>query len=202
MKKLISLIICLSLFISLTYIPVCATNEVAETENIEEFCDDINDMITEYADSEFVTPDFVEEQLAELDESENEVKYLSRLIVQSNETINTYNAIDIVSGFKNFYILQYANEQDTNFAYEQYKNDSNIISVEYDISCNALASVTEGTETQTTELTFEDYKNAWYVKDTGIDIILDEYKDANLPEIIVGVVDTGVDLKIHIFKIE
>ncbi len=200
MKKIISSFLCLSLFISLTYIPVSATNEVTETENIEEFCDDINDMITEYADSEFVTPTFVEEQPAELSEPENEVKYLSRLIVQSNESIDSCNAIDVVSGFKNFYILQFANEQDTNYAYEQYKNNSDIISVEYDISYNAIATTSAETTANETECTYEDYLNAWYLESTGLNIIKEKYKDSDLPEMIVAVVDTGINLNSEYLK--
>ncbi|MBR0535860.1 MAG: hypothetical protein IIX14_05720, partial [Clostridia bacterium] len=144
MKKVISFILCISLFASILGIPVSATEDAVSTENIEEFCQDVNEMIKEYSDSEFVTPDFIEEeQTAENTDEEIEINYCPRLIVQSDKYIDTYNAIDIVSGFSNFYILQFENETDTNYAYEQYKHNSNIISVEYDVSYDAFTHTTE-----------------------------------------------------------
>ena len=142
MKKVISCILCLSLFVTITFIPITATEEVVVTENVEKFCDDLNQMIDEYSDSDYVTPDFVEEkQTTVAVDNELEINYLSRLIVQSNKPIETYDAIEVVSGFFNFYILQFKNEADTNYAYEQYSNDKDIISVEYDISYNASLNV-------------------------------------------------------------
>ena len=131
MKKIISSILCVSLLATIICIPVSATDEVVTSESIEEFCEDVNEMVTEYNDSEFVTPDFIEEeQTAENTDEEIEINYCPRLIVQSDEPIDTYNAVDVVSGFFNFYIVQFENEEDTNYAYEKYLNDKNIISVE------------------------------------------------------------------------
>ncbi len=194
MKKVLSTVLCLSLLASIICIPVSATEEVVVSESIEEFCEDVNEMVNEYGDSEFVTPDFIEEeQLPENTDEEIEINYCPRLIVQSDKPIDTYNAIDVVSGFSNFYIVQFENEEDTNYAYEKYSSDNNIISVEYDISYNAVTLSTEETD-DSTELTYEDYKNGWYLQSTGMDMVLEKYKGQNLPEIVVAVVDTGVDL--------
>ncbi len=193
MKKITSFILCISLLLSIICIPVYATENAVATENVEEFCEDLNEMISEYSDSEFVTPEFVEEEeTAESTEEEIEINYCPRLIVQSDEPIDTYNAVDVVSGFSNFYIVQFENEDDTNYAYEQYKNNPDIISVEYDVSYNALSGTTEEATTSKA-LTYEDYKNAWYLQSTGMDMVLEKYKDQNLPEVVVAVVDTGVD---------
>ena len=103
MKKIISIIICISLLSSIICIPVSATEEVVVSESIEKFCEDVNEMITEYSDSEFVTPEFIEEeQTTENTDEEIEINYCPRLIVQSDKPIYTYNAIDVVSGFSNF----------------------------------------------------------------------------------------------------
>ena len=194
MKKIISSILCISLLASIISIPVSATEDVVASESIEEFCEDVNEMVTEYSDSEFVTPDFIdEEQTAEGIEDEIEINYCPRLIVQSDKAIDTYKAIDVVSGFFNFYIVQFENEEDTNFAYEQYKNNPDIISVEYDVSYNAVALNSVETAVSS-KLTYEDYKNDWYLESTGMDLVLEKYKDQNLPEVVVAVVDTGVDL--------
>ncbi|MGN1316790.1 MAG: S8 family serine peptidase [Acutalibacteraceae bacterium] len=218
--------------------PVSALTEKTVTENVENFCDDLNEMVAEYSDLDFVTPDFAEENPAtenfvadnavgfstysnvtpevsgnaELDTHKTweaqsvenidevlDIKYCPRLIVQSNKPIDTYNAVDVVSGFSDFYILQFKNEEDTNYAYGQYKNNADIISVEYDISYNALASITEE-ETSSTALTYEDYKNGWYLESTGMDKVLEKYQDQNLPEIKVAVLDTGLDLNCEYLK--
>lgn len=194
MKKLISTILCISLLSSIICIPVSATEEVVVSENIEEFCEDVNEMVNEYGDSDFVTPDFIEEDPATESASEEiEINYCPRLIVQSDEPIDTYNAVDVVNGFSNFYIVQFKNEEDTNYAYEQYENNPDIISVEYDISYDAVTLSTENTSI-TEELTYQDYKNDWYLSSTGIDKVLEKYKDKKLPEIRVAVIDTGVNL--------
>lgn len=194
MKKIISSILCISLLASILCVPVSATEKAIVTESIDDFCEGISEMVTEYSDSGFVTPDFIGEDQTTKTNEEIEIKYCPRLIVQSDEPIDTYNAIDVVSGFSNFYILQFENEKDTNYAYEQYSNNDDIISVEYDISYKALLEITEDSTDEDGELTYEDYKNGWYLEATGMDMVLEKYKDQNLPEIVVAVVDTGVDL--------
>ncbi len=194
MKKIISTILCVALLASIICIPVSATEEVV-SESIENFCEDVNEMVAEYSDSEFVTPDFIEDkQTSENIDEETEINYCPRLIVQSDKPIDTYNAIDVVSGFYNFYILQFENEKDTNYAYEQYKNNPDVISVEYDISYDAVLGTTLSETVENEEFTYEDYKNGWYLEATGMDMVLKKHQTQNLPEIIVAVVDTGVDL--------
>lgn len=195
MKRITSSILCISLLASILGIPVSATEAVVITESIEDFCEGINEMVTEYSDSEFVTPDFIEvEPMPKNIDEEMEINYCPRLIVQADKLIDTYNAIDVVSGFFNFYIVQFENEKDTNYAYEQYKNDPNIISVEYDISYSAIALNSVETAASS-KLTYEDYKNDWYLESTGMDLVLEKYKDKNLPEVVVAVIDSGVNLE-------
>lgn len=195
MKKTISTILSVSLLASMICIPVSATEVIVVSESIEEFCEDVNEMVTEYSDSEFVTPEFIEEeQIAENTDEEIEINYWPRLIVQSDKPIDTYNAVDVVSGFSNFHIVQFENENDTNSAYEKYLNDENIVSVDYDISYAALLETTEEKIAERSELTYKDYKNGWYLEATGMDMVLEKYKNQNLPPIVIAVIDTGVDL--------
>ena len=194
MKKILSCILCFSLLASIICIPVTATEEVIDTESVEHFCDNLNKMIDEYSDSDYVTPDFVEEEQAiETVDNELDINYCPRLIVQSDKPIETYNAVEVVSGFFNFYILQFENEEDTNYAYEQYSREEDIISVEYDVSYDAITLTTEETISNT-ELTYEDYENGWYLEATGMDKVLEKYENENLPEVVVAVIDSGVDL--------
>lgn len=190
MKKTISLILSFSLIFSIFNITVYAVENTTNEDDVEDFCEGLTEMVNDYTDSGFVTPDssVIEETTAELGE-ETEINFCSRLIVQSDNKINTYNAIDVVSGFSNFYILQFENEKDTNYAYEQYSKDENIISVSYDVSYNALEAITEST----TKATYNEYKNAWYLNNTGLNVVLEKYKNKKLPQIIIAVVDTGYD---------
>ena len=199
MKKILSCILCFSLLASIICIPVTATEEVIDTESVEQFCDDLNKMIDEYSDSDYVTPDFIEEETTATVDNELEVNYCPRLIVQSDKPIETYGAIEVVSGFFNFYLLQFDNEEDTNYAYEQYSRDKDIISVEYDVSYNAITLTTEET-TSNTELTYEDYKKGWYIESTGMDKVLKKYENEDLPKVVVAVIDSGVDLNNEYLK--
>lgn len=200
MKKIISFILSTSLLALIICIPVSATEEVVVSESVEEFCKDVNEMVNEYGDSDFVTPDFIQEEpISENTDEEIEINYCPRLIVQSNNPIDTYNAVEVVSGFLNFYILQFKNEEDTNYAYEQYKNDPNIISVEYDVSYDAFAETAQE-DSNETPISFDEYKNDWSMVATGMDIVLDEFANTTLPEITVGVVDTGIDFNCTYLK--
>lgn len=199
MKKIISIL--LSFILLLSIVPFSVTTnaeEVIDTESVEQFCDDLNKMIDEYSDSDYVTPDFIEEETTATVDNELDINYCPRLIVQSDKRIDTYNAIEVVSGFFNFYVLQFKNETDTNFAYEKYSNDKAIISVDYDVSYQAVTLSTE--EMADTELTYEDYKNGWYMESTGMNKVLEKYENEDLPKVVVAVIDTGVDLNSEYLK--
>lgn len=200
MKKIISAILCFSLLASIICIPVSATEDVIVTENTEEFCEDVTALVEKYDDAEYITP---EESVLEAEEAANvsewDINYCSRLIVQSDKPIEKYGAIDIVSGFSNFYIVQFENEEDTNYAYEKYSADKDILSVKYDVSYNALQNIEEETE-ENTALTYDGYRKAWYIESTGMNFVLDKYKDADLPEIVIGVVDSGYDFNNNYFS--
>jgi len=200
MKKIISTILCVSLLSSIICVPVSATEDVIVTENTEEFCEDVTALVEKYDDAEYITPDesvLEAEEAAEV--SDWDINYCSRLIVQSNKPIEKYGAIDIVSGFSNFYIVQFENEEDTNYAYEKYSADKDILSVKYDVSYNALQNIEEETE-ENTALTYDGYRKAWYIETTGMNFVLDKYKDADLPEIVIGVVDSGYDFNNNYFS--
>lgn len=201
MKKIISIL--LSFIYLFSVVPVSVTTnaeEIVVTGSVDQFCDDLNKMIDEYSDSDYVTPEFVEEeQVSVIVDDEVEVNYHPRLIVQSDKPIETYGAVEVVSGFFNFYILQFENEADTNYAYDKYSKDEDIISVEYDVSYDAITLTTEETISNT-ELTYEDYENGWYLEATGMDKVLEKYENENLPEVVVAVLDTGVDLNNEYLK--
>lgn len=122
-----------------------------------------------------------------------------RLIVQSSKSFNTYNAIDVVSGFKNFYILQYENEGSTRVAYENYLKTDDIISVDIDTVQKAFETDPLGEE-NTTVYTQEDFHNCWSLNATGMDLVLEKYKTHTFEDVTIGIIDTGIDLDHEIFE--
>ena len=199
MKKIISSILCVSLLASIISVPVYATEELVATENTEQFCDDLTGLVEEYADVEYITP---EDAVLEAEEAygveDMNVKYCSRLIVQSEVPVEKYGAVDVVSGFSNFYIVQFENKDDTNYAYEKYSADEDVLSVRYDVSYSGLQISSEDFEKPT--VTYEDYLNSWHLESTGIKYVLEKYKNENLPEIVIGLVDSGYDFSNNYFS--
>ncbi len=195
MKKLLCFILCVSLLTSIICLPVSATEDAVVTENTEEFCEDLTDLVEEYDDAEYITPDA---SVLEAEEAygveDMDIKYCSRLIVQTDKPIEKYNAVDVISGFSNFYIVQFENEEDTNYAYEKYSADEDVLSVKYDVSYNVLVNSDEST-ILTEDKAYENFKNSWCHHSTGMVQVLEKYKDVDLPEIVIAVIDTGFDFK-------
>ena len=150
MKKIISTVICISLLISIICVPVSATSKNTEEANINDFINGVTYLAQTYdAGKEFeVTSEnissesFSEDALSYFSEasvSENETVDESeldfqtcRLVVKSDKYPEKFNSVEIVSGYKNYYIIQFENEQDTQVAYEGYKNARYITDVDVD----------------------------------------------------------------------
>ena len=123
-----------------------------------------------------------------------------RLIVQSSKSFNTYNAIDVVSGFENFHILQYETESDTKNAYENLLNDSDIISVDIDAVISVDSVETTSSTLEEVTYTQEDFYNCWSLNATGMDKVLEFYSNQQFPEIVIGVIDSGVNYEHELFE--
>ncbi len=146
-------------------------------------------------------------------ESENEISTCStdststsnydfqtrRLIVQAKKEIDKLNSTDIASGFKDFYIVQFANESDAKDAFEYYSNCKYVISVSPDRVYNAISKYSVGEDN---EITYESDTPArlesWGSIATGMyelkDYIESNYDVSTLSKITVAVIDSGVDL--------
>ena len=218
MKKILSCVLCISLLVSIICIPVSATTEEIGSSDINGFINGINELTQKYdADKDFkVTSENISFEgisgeapayFSESSVSENETRdepvldfQSCRLIVQSNVDFNNYNAAETVSGFENFHILQYKTETDAKNAYENLLNDPDVISVNID----AVVSIdsVETTSTTSKELTYtqEDFYNCWSLNATGMDKVLEYYNDKQFPEIVVGVIDSGVNYNHELFE--
>ena len=218
MKKIISAILCVSLLASIICIPVSATSKGTESSDISGFINGINELTQKYdADKDFevTSENIVSENFSEdahlyysassvsenetIDEPELDFQ-TCRLIVQSDVEFNNYGAVDTVSGFENFHILQYKTEIDTKKAYENLLNDPDIISVDIDAVVSIDSVETTSTTTGRSRYTQKHFYNCWSLNATGMDKVLEYYESYDLPEIIVGVIDTGIDLDHDIFK--
>lgn len=217
MKNIICIVLCISLFTSIICVPVSAITENTKNSNISGFISGISELAQKYdANKDFeVTSEYIISESISDDAplyysassvSENETDDVSelnfqtcRLIVQSDVNFNNYGAVEKVSGFENFYILQYRTETDTQKAYESFSNDPSILSVDIDavISIDSLETTSTTTETTYTK---EDFYNCWSLNATGMDKVLEYYSDKQFSKIIVGVIDTGVNLDHELFK--
>lgn len=123
--------------------------------------------------------------------------YTNRLIVStfSNAPLeNDYGAISKLEGFNNWHILQYVDEESANAAYEYFSTQSFVNYVEYDVLVDLDAPVI-----------IEDTGNlsCWstdVIETEEAFAFLDENKIEHNNEVIVAVIDSGVDETHFAFK--
>lgn len=115
-----------------------------------------------------------------------------RLIVKSKYNVDPLDSVAMVEGYNNLHVVQFDDMESTVVALEYYENQKRIEYVEPD----TVVSILE----------YEDYENyvqtnvqtqhkSWGSDFIGIDDYIDSLGDvSNLPEIVVGIVDTGIEL--------
>lgn len=118
-----------------------------------------------------------------------------RLIVESEEKPDKLNSLGIASGFMNYHIVQFANAKDTEKAFEYYQDEEDVISVFVD----EFMSFSEIEVIENSSVEFDvapSRLNTWGADYTGFYELKDYLanKKFTLEDVVVGVVDTGVDL--------
>ncbi len=113
----------------------------------------------------------------------------NRLIVKSSKSINYCGAIDVVSGYKDLYILQYESIADTIMAYKYYMGNKNIEYVEPDYYASSEVDLPEIPDNvgDATDV------DTWFTSENGFDDLKSELAQNVLEEILVAVIDSGVD---------
>lgn len=110
---------------------------------------------------------------------------VNRLIVVSSENVENHGAI-LQADFKNFHFFQYENSQQTENAFEYYKNSGLSVSYDYVISTQE--------ETETSSL--YTYKTPWAARAIGFsqytENMLKIHPEETLKEVVVAVLDTGI----------
>ncbi len=123
----------------------------------------------------------------------------NRLIVYSDEKFETYGAIEHLSGYEDMHLLQYKNLEDTINAYSYLSKEKNIDSVEPDV----IVELNEFEEETIEETNYINYPHdtsitpSWgYERIQTYDAfqyILQHKALEDLPEIVVGIIDDGVN---------
>lgn len=199
MKKILTLL--LVLVMSFSYVNMTSFALDDEDDDIQIFIDDSLKLINK-------APEIKDVQMANNGGivSEEDIDTYSefetcRLIVESEETPDKLNSIGIASGFMDYHIVQFANPYDTKTAFEYYSNQQDIISVCPDeiviLSDDETEVITVSEQTEAPERL-----NSWGADSTGF-YDLKDYLIANdipMEEVVVGVVDSGIDLEHEFFK--
>lgn len=197
-------------------------NEITD-ENIDS---DLLDEITEkfpivYAEHtyssyspelEFESSDFSEtetngnEQSPQFENLPENAFDLNRLIVKSKNKIDYCGAVECVSGYRDLYILQYDSVEATISAYEYYLSLNSIEYVEPDLIQQTQEEIKEVISAEDIGLDNEDYVEivdkieSWSSKDIGFDDIKDKLSEIELQEVVVAVLDSGIDTDHEVFE--
>ncbi len=149
----------------------------------EEFCFLAGEMIAEY--------DSNRDGYQTFSISENDGFASCRLIVKSSSDINTSDAISVISGYKNLWILQYDSAEKTRAAFEYY---SSLPCVEYAEPDATVKMCSVSLKT------LEKPRLSWGSEAIGADDALSVVSNINSPEIKVGIIDSGIDYNHEFFR--
>lgn len=184
------------------------------TDGLERFRADLLQMIRTYdrADSE-IAPEYVEPQpqppqnpipafpafpVPELMQQEvSGALYASggqarrfstkRLIVKAKQNVDLQGAVECVSGYRNLYILQYATEAAAQAAYQYYQAQPAVVYVEPDGICIQQDAPAPAQQDAIAQI------RSWATQEIGFSDIRDTLAARVLPEVVVAILDSGVD---------
>lgn len=192
MKKILCIVLSLLIIFSTFATVGIVSFGVSDNVSLSTFVSDAKEMIDEYGLYVKTAPDSFQ---IYSEENESEFK-TRRLIIKSDSAIDTLNAISVISGFRNIWVLQFETEEDTATAYEYY---CSLDSIEF-VEADSVVTVSD-TETVTTATSQKDYLS-WGPEHIGFDelneIITENH--IKLETVYVAVIDTGVDYNHEFLK--
>ena len=109
------------------------------------------------------------------------------IVISENGIKNTYGAVQVVNAPNHQYFLQYETDKDRKEAYKKLKED-NYLSVSENIIYEELGDP----ETNNPETDNTGYMS-WGINAMGLDYAIDETNDKNLDEVVVAIIDGGLD---------
>lgn len=186
MKKFLSCFIALLIALSsLSLISFSSFGTESDTMDIDEFSKQIRKMVAEYKpDNNSEIQTYSVEAGEDLSEFET-----MRLIVKSDEEIDTLNAASVISGYRDLWVLQFESANDAAEAFEYYSALDKVEYVEPD------RIVTLDTSEPSAPETHENGHLSWGSEVIGSDEVLKYLTDnsVELAEVKVGVLDSGID---------
>lgn len=187
MKKLLCIVLVLCTLFCTALRIAAVTDSSANETTAEEFANNIGALITANSTEKALPGKGVQADGNDYSEFET-----ARLIVKCKQKINILNAVSVVSGYNDLWVLQFETPKDAAEAFDYYSSRSGIDFVEADkeVYACALPSVQP-----LSEIDYDREHLSWGPLHIGIDKF---YKSVTansfaLTETIVGVVDTGVD---------
>ncbi len=191
MKKLLAIVIAITVFcgmLSVSFIGMAAKKNV-ELADIQRFDAKLSSMINQ--EKTMFSPNG---SVADLSDGEQ----INRLIVKASGEIDDMGAINTAEGLLDLHIFQYATAAAAEEAYSYYKTNKAVDWVEYD-----RVVETEAVEPTVNEewLTFDSSKHlSWGADYMGVDNFIEEISSRTLDNVIVAVVDSGIDTDHPLFK--
>lgn len=186
-----------------------------ESKEINNFIDGVVELTQEYdKGKEFVAPE--EDETAQIqpfsaqnseevtDSTEPEYTLqdfqTARLIVRADGKFDEFGAKEHVSGFEDFHILQYESPEAAMSAYGQLQKGKNILEVDIDLVCSNCRY--ESDPDNPDIIPKDEFLNNWSRDRTQSKRLQEYLAKSNIPikEVIVGVVDTGIDYTHEIFE--
>lgn len=216
MKKVISILIACILAMSsvITGFAVYA-DEKNESKEINNFIDGVVELTQEYDKwKEFVAPE--EDETAQIqpfsaqnseevtDSTEPEYTLqdfqTARLIVRADGKFDDFDALEHISGFEDYHILQYDSPEAAMSAYGQLQKGKNMLEVDIDLVCSNCRY--ESDLDNPDIIPKDEFLNDWSRDRTQSKRLQEYLAKSNIPikEVIVGVVDTGIDYTHEIFE--
>lgn len=216
MKKLICIIMS-AIIIIMLFMPsftICAA-DTNESKKITEFTNGIADLARKYdSGKEFVAPEEDEtaqiqafsarnsEEVTDITETEYTLQdfQTARLIIRADGNFDKCGALEDVSGFEDFHILQYESPEAAMDAYGQLQKEKNILEVDLDLVCTYCGY--ESSPDDPDIIPKDEFLNDWSRDRTQSKRLQEYLAKSNIPmkEVIVGVVDTGIDYNHEIFE--
>lgn len=125
-----------------------------------------------------------------------------RLIVKSKYNIDRLDSVAVVEGYDDLHIVQFDSRESAKQAEEYYNSQMLVEFAEPDLVMSTMEYEDSETESAPTYgINDYGYHLSWGSEYTGIDDYIDYIGDRNnLPEIVVGVIDTGIDVDHEFLK--
>lgn len=180
MKKLICLLLSCILVFGVSAALIKPTKAIENSSDIKLFADKAARMISDYGDLPQV--EIYSENTA-MQEYET-----CRLIVKSKEKIDALNAVSVISGYRNLWILQFETPYDAAKAHEYYGALECVEYVQPDRPVT-MQSTDDYTEKQKT----------WGGEMTRTTEVADFSVTSSLEEVRVGIIDSGLDYNNDVF---